>query len=146
MGFDELGQHGMIVGQIEEYKKRKIEFVPLDEQEFVEQNLKIDEIESKEELIEKINQIKLEENKFYKIKLEGTRNFTINPYEIEKYIDKKIIKIKDETKIKINLIELANKNNLKGIFVKNMLQKIQHASEGEKQKLIRAIEIGLEAM
>lgn len=146
MGFDELGQHGMIVGQIEEDKKRKIEFVPLDEQEFVEQNLKIDEIESKEELIEKINQIKLEENKFYKIKLEGTRNFTINPYEIEKYIDKKIIKIKDETKIKINLIELANKNNLKGIFVKNMLQKIQHASEGEKQKLIRAIEIGLEAM
>lgn len=146
MGFDEQGQHGMIVGQIDEHKKVKIEFVPLDEKEFVEQNLEINEIETKEELIEQINQIKLEENKFYKIKLQGTRNFSINPYEIEKYIDKKIIKIKDETKIKIDLIELAKQNNLKGIFVKNMLQKIQQASEEEQETFIKAIEIGLEAM
>lgn len=146
MGFDEQGQHGMIVGQIDEHKKVKIEFVPLDAKEFVEQNLEINEIETKEELIEQINQIKLEENKFYKIKLQGTRNFSINPYEIEKYIDKKIIKIKDETKIKIDLIELAKQNNLKGIFVKNMLQKIQLASEEEREIFIKAIEIGLEAM
>lgn len=146
MGFDELGKHGMIVGEIDNNKKLKIEFVSLDEKEFVEQNIELDEIQSKEELIEKINQMQLEENKFYKIILQGKRNFEVNTYELEKYVNNKIIKIKDNTKIKLDLEELAKQNNLKGIFVKNMLQKMQVAQESEKEKLLKAIEIGLEAM
>ncbi len=146
MGFDELGKHGMIVGEINDNKNIKIQFIPLDEKEFVEQNLSIDEISTKEELIETINQLPIQENQYYKIILIGKRNFSIHPYEIEKHLNPQIIKLKDQTQIKINLNQLAQQDSLKGIFVKNMLQKIQQAPQEQKQKLIQAMEIGLEAM
>ena len=37
---------------------------------------------------------------------------------------------------------MARQNNLKGIFVKNLLDKLKENSE-EKEKIMRAIEIGL---
>lgn len=144
LGFDELGSHGMIVGNIGKDKKLEIAFVPVDKTEFVENILDITEIISKEELIEKLNIMQTEENKYYKIILTGGRNFEINTYEILKLIENKsIIKIKDNTKIKINLEELSKEKSLKGIFVKNMLEKISGDNEEE---IIKAIEIGLEAM
>lgn len=144
LGFDELGNHGMIVGNIEKNKKLEIAFIPIDKTEFVEETLDISEIISKEELVEELNSMKIEENKYYKVILTGIRNFEINIYEILRLIeDKNIIKIKDNTKIKINLEEIAKEKSLKGIFVKNMLEKINQDNEEE---IIRAIEIGLEAM
>lgn len=144
LGFDELGSHGMIVGNIEKDKKLEIAFVPVDKTEFIEERMDVTEIISKEELIEKLNSVEIEENKYYKIILIGTRNFEINTYEILRLIENKnIIKIKDNTKIKINLEELAKEKSLKGIFVKNMLEKIDEENEEE---IIRTIEIGLEAM
>lgn len=146
MGFDELGKHGMIVGEILENKKVNIEFIPLDKKEFVEYELNIEEILSKEELIEKINEIEIEENKYYKIILIGKRNFEIDKYEIQKYINSpNIIKIKDNTTIKIDLEKLSEQNNLKGIFVKNMLEKLNNTEE-DKELILKAIEIGLDAM
>ena len=143
LGFDELGNHGMIVGNIEN-KKLEIAFVPVDKSEFVELELDIETINSWEELIVKLNELPIKDNKYYKIILKGKRNFEINTYEILKNIEnKQILKIKDETKIKINLEELAKQNNLKGIFVKNMLNKIN--AENEEQ-ILKAIEIGLDAM
>lgn len=144
LGFDELGSHGMIVGNIEKDKKLEIAFVPVDKTEFIETTLDITEIISKEELIEKLNSVEIEENKYYKIILTGARNFEINTYEILRLIENKnIIKLKDNTKLKVNLEELAKEKSLKGIFVKNMLEKITIENEEE---IIKAIEIGLEAM
>ncbi len=144
LGFDELGSHGMMVGNIEKNKKLEISFIPVDETEFIEDKIDISEIISKEELIEKLNSMKIEENKYYKIIITGERNFEINTYELLKLIENKnIIKIKDNTKLKINLEELAKEKSLKGIFVKNMLEKITIDNEEE---IIKAIEIGLEAM
>lgn len=146
MGFDELGKHGMIVGEILENKQVNIEFVPLDKKEFVEYELKTDEILSKEELIETINEIQVEDNKYYKIILIGKRNFEINKSDIEKYIiSPNIIKIKDHTTIKVDLEKLSEQNSLKGIFVKNMLEKLNDNQEN-KEVILKAIEIGLEAM
>ena len=147
LGFDELGNHGMIVGEIkEDTKKLNIEFVPIDEKEFVEYEIDITEILTEEELIEKINEIKTEENKYYKIILTGNRQFEINVNNIIKYIqNKNIIKIKDKTKIKYDLEKIAEENSLKGIFVKKLLEKIKQNPE-EKKIIEKAIEIGLEAM
>ena len=61
LGFDELGEHGMIVGEINS-KENELEFIKLDESEFVEIELNCTDINSVEELIEKINEIKIEEN------------------------------------------------------------------------------------
>ena len=114
LGFDELGEHGMIVGEINN-KKLKKEFIKIDEREFVEKELDVSDILSEEELIEKINSIE-GENKLFKIILVGYRNFPIN-INI-KLINKNIIKIKNNTKIKIELKE--NNSTLKGIFIKKL--------------------------
>ncbi len=144
LGFDELGKHGMIVGNIEADKNLEIAFVPVDKKEFVEQEILVDEQNSQEDLIELLNQVQIDENKYYKIVLTGKRNFEINTYEIAKQVqNKNILKIKDHTSIKINLEEISKQKSLKGIFVKNMLEKI---TQENKEEILKAIEIGLEAM
>ena len=143
LGFDELGKHGMIVGDIEN-NKLDLEFISLDKKEFKELELDISEIDFEEELIEKINNLKLEENCYYKIILVGEKNIQINLNNIKKYlINKNIIKLKNNTKIKYNLEKISNENNLKGIFVKELL----NIKNTENEELINnAIEIGLESL
>lgn len=144
LGFDELGRHGMIVGNIDENKKLEIAFVPVDKKEFVELNLPVDDILSKEDLIELINSQEWDENCYYKIILTGKRNFEIEPLEILKYITiQNIIKIKNDTTIKLDLEKIAKEESLRGIFVRNLLEKKTHENE---EQILRAIEIGLEAM
>ncbi len=147
LGFDELGEHGMIVGEIQK-KELKIEFIPLDDEQFKEIEMDISEFLSKEELIEKINQLEIANNEYIKIILIGNRNFEINKYDLLKYIEKqRIIKIKDHTKIAYDLEKIANENTLKGLFAKEMLQKLKQTNEIEEKEIIeKAIEIGLEAL
>lgn len=148
LGFDELEEHGMIVGDIEK-GKLNIEFIPLDEEKFKEIEINVTDILSKEELIEKINELEIQNNEYIKIILIGNRNFEINKYELLKYIEnERIIKIKDHTKIAYDLEKMANENTLKGLFTKNMLEKLnQPKIEEEERKIIeKAIEIGLEAL
>lgn len=145
LGFDELGEHGMIVGEISN-NKTEINFIKLDNREFKELELNVDDIQSKEDLIEKINTLNLDSQNMYKIILVGKRNFEINSREILNLIsNENILKIKDLTKLNYNIDELIKQNNLRGIFVKEVLNKYQNGlcTEEEFQK---AIEIGLDAM
>lgn len=144
LGFDELGSHGMIVGNIDETKKIEIAFVPVDKKQFEEVTLQVDDILSKEELIEIIHSQNFDENRYYKIILMGKRNFEIQPTEILKQITiKNIIKMKDKTTLKLDLEVLAKEESLRGIFIRNLLEK--KTPENEEQ-ILKAIEIGLEAM
>ena len=148
LGFDELGEHGMIVGEIEK-NKINLEFIPLNETEFIEINLDVTEIISKDELIEKINELEIREAQFAKIILIGKRNFEIDRYELYKFTkNERIIKIKDHTKINYNLEKLANNTTLKGIFASEMLKKLKNndLQEDEIQIIEKAIEIGFEAL
>ena len=105
--------------------------------------LNISEINSEEELIEKINGLLLDENKFYKIILIGDKNFEINIYNLFKFIsNENIIKIKNDTKLKINLEEISKNNNLKGLFVKEILDEL-NKNNYNKEILEGALEIGL---
>lgn len=145
LGFDEQGEHGMIVGEAEK-DKFKIKFIPIDKRSFKEILIDISEIYSKEELIEKINEIDIDINEFVEIVLIGKRHFEINKNEIYKLINNKnILKIKNETKINYNLEEIAKENNLKGIFVRRMLKKCEE-NEKAKEEIEKAIEIGLDAI
>lgn len=146
LGFDELGPHGMIVGEMEEETKvLETKFIPVDEKEFTEIEIDVSDIFSKEELIEKINEEKLPDNQYIKIVLIGNRKFEIETLGILKYLtNPNIIKVKDKTKLEINLNELSLQNNLKGIFVKTLLKKIEEEPEN-REKIEKAIEIGLSA-
>lgn len=145
LGFDELGEHGMIIGEIEK-NNLKIEFKKLDDREFVEKEIDITNINSKEELIQIINEENLEEKNMYKLILVGQRNFEINLNNIEKSIlINNVIKIKDKTKSNYNLEEIAKEESLKGIFVKIMLEKIK-SGDYEKEEIEKAIEIALDVL
>jgi len=68
LGFDEQGKHGMMCGEINELTKElSVQFIPIDEKEYEEIEIDISEIQSNEELIEKINEIYVPSNKYYKI-------------------------------------------------------------------------------
>lgn len=145
LGFDELGEHGMIVGEVTK-ERVNIDFIRLDDRKFEEIELKVDEFYSKEDLIERILNLNLDDKDLYKLILTGRRNFEINTREILRVISREnILKIKDCTKINYNLEELSKQNNLKGIFIKEVLEMYKKGlcTEEEYQK---AIEIGLEAM
>ena len=134
LGFDELGKHGMIVGDLTK-NEIKLEFVQLDDEQFKEIEIDVTEIISKEELIEKLNNLEIKNNEYIKIILSGNRNFEINTYELLKYMqNERIIKIKNQTKIAINLEKIANENTLKGLFAKEMLEKLNQENITRRRK------------
>lgn len=145
LGFDELGEHGMIVGNIEK-GKIEVEFIKLDDKEFKELEIDITNINEPEELLEKIETLELNEKDLYKIILKGNRNFEINTYKLYKQIEtRNIIKIKDKTKIGYDLNKIANSTTLKGIFAQEMLNKLNDENI-DKETIEKAIEIGMEAL
>ena len=132
-----------------EKEKIKLKFIPLDEKEFKLKEIDVTEIISREELIEKINELNFNENELIEIILIGKRNFEINTYELNKLIfNEKIIKIKNKTKINYNLEKIANENTLKGLFAKNIKNKLndETLTEEEKEIVEKAIEIAFDAL
>jgi len=139
MGFDELGKHGFIYGEIEK-NKIDISFIPIDNREFVEKELNISDTNSVDEIIEKINNLNLENNNLYKIILVGNRKFEIDILEIHKYINSEnILKINDNTKINYNLESLANENTLKGICVNEIINESNKYTKNELEKILEII-------
>lgn len=144
-GFDELGNHGMVVGEIDEKNKNlSTKFITLDEKEFVEIEMDVSNLNSKEELIENINNIKTDNNKYYKIILIGTKNIEIDINEILKYIENRnIIKLKDKTIVEYDLEKISKEQSLKGIFVKELLEQI---NDENREQILESIYIGLNLM
>ena len=148
-GFDELGEHGFLDVEININNlkiNKKIKFIKIDKRIFEEIKLNISEINSEEELIERIKNIKTERQKNYKVILEGYKNTEIDLNKIQKMVlDENILKVKDFSKVKYDIKELANQNNLKGVFINKILQKEQ---EGmcTKEEAEQAIEIFINAL
>ena len=145
LGFDELGKHGMIVGNVEKGKV-ELEFVPIDSKEFVERDLDVTSMLDLEDLAEKINSGNYSENEYYKISLVGKRNFEIDLYKLNKLIENSnIIKVKDNTKMNYDLEKIARENTLKGLFVKEIMQQMKDNPENE-EVLRNALDIGFEIL
>lgn len=163
-GFDELGEHGFLDVEINKNNSeknnlinlkinnnnlkinKKIKFIKVDKRIFEEIKLNISEINSEEELIEKIKNIKTERQKNYKVILEGYKNIEIDLNKIQKMVlDENVLKVKDFSKVKYDIKELANQNNLKGVFISRILQKEE---EGlcTKEEAEQAIEIFINAL
>ena len=145
LGFDELGEHGMIVGDINK-NSLNLQFIPLDNKEFVVKELDVTDILDLEELATIMNNMIFEENIYYKISLIGRRNFDIDVYKLNKLLTcNNVIKIKDYTKINYDLERISKENTLKGLFVKEILEKLSNNPEDE-EVLENALEIGFEIL
>ena len=145
MGFDELGEHGFITGNLNK-QKLELSFIPADNKEFKELEFDVSNINDFEKLIEEINNLKLDENKFYKIILTGKRNFEIDLLQLNKFIlIENIIKIKNKTILNYNLEELANDTTLKGIFVQELLEEMKKQNYSQEE-IDKILEIGLSVL
>ncbi|MBO5005100.1 MAG: DNA repair exonuclease [Clostridia bacterium] len=145
LGFDELGGHGMIVGEIEK-DKLNLEFIKMDPKTFVEKEIDISDFNSDEELVEKINTLETKEGTFYKLNLVGTRNFEININEINKLnYNKNILKIKNKTIIQYDIENISKETTLKGMFAKEILEQIKN-NPLKKDFFNEVLEIGLEIL
>lgn len=145
LGFDELGEHGMIVGEITK-QGLKTEFIALDKREFKEISMDISEIYSLEEIVEKINDLKLINEDIYKVIFTGKRKFEIDIAKITKLIENEnIVKIKDQTKLDIDIDELENQSTLKGYFIKEV-KSAYNKEEINEDIMQHVIEIGLDIL
>ncbi len=122
------------------------QFVKLDERIFEKKDVWVNNLLSQEDLVEEICQLNLEKNHMYEIVLVGNRQFDINAREILKLIcQENILKVKDKTQTNYDIEEIAKENNLRGIFVREVIKKYQNSNYSEEQ-IKKAIEIGLEVM
>ncbi len=145
LGFDELGEHGVLVGDIEK-DELKVKFMTIDPRQYEEKEIDITEMTSNEEVLEKLQNLVLNNENLYKIILVGKRYFTLNIDEIKKLNSREnIVKIKDKTKVGIDIERIAEENNVRGIFVRNMLERKERENLDE-DFIEKAIEIGLEVL
>ncbi len=138
-GFDEPGEHGMVVGEFKyDFKdKRKIvdyQFVKIDETQFEKIKLDVSNINSTQELIDKLNL----KNNIYKIELIGTRYFDTSNIEEEiKIANKGVCAVEDNTHASYDLNAISKEETLKGIFTKKMLSMMDENPE-QKDKILRS--------
>lgn len=154
-GFDEGGIKGVVLGEFSG-KTLKTKFIETAERAFNTVNIDISDKQTSAEVAEQIVAVLREKygqnfgKNFYKIILNGFvgENANFNNTEILKRISPFVYyaKIRNATKIKVDLNLLKNENSLKGIFVKTMLQKIESEPDSyKKEKLEKALYLGLSA-
>lgn len=134
LGFDEPGEHGFIYGEVNENKLVR-KFIKADSREFIIMEIDVSKYESKEDLIEALNEIDTKDN-LYEIIFVGNRKFDI---EINiKLLQENIVKIKDKTKYSVNLEQKENEKTLTGFFIKNLKEELnnQLITEEEYEKIL----------
>ncbi len=153
-GFDELGEKGVYMGEVSK-GMCSLEFVPVCKRMHICESVDITGLATSSEIAESIiNYLKqkysdsFSEN-LYKIILVGYLDDGINISlpEISSRLNDAVYfaKLHDKTEIKLDFEALAKEPTLKGIFVKNMLSRIEAANDNEKQLLKSALNIGLKA-
>ena len=134
-GFDEVGAHGLVYGEILKGKVI-IKFHKMDDTEFEVKTLDISNCFSANEVLDKL---KLQNN-FYKVILTGIRNIDMNTLkEMIMISGKNVCEIIDKTRMDYDLNGIASQKTLKGIFTKKMLEEIKYNPEKEDQ-IMKAIE------
>jgi exonuclease SbcD len=152
-GFDELGDKGIIIGDIGKGYV-DLEFRKICKRKYIQKEIDItgaSTYEDIEELIMSKIEYKESKNDLYKIILTGEvpEGHIFNTSVIKQKLEDKFyyLKVVDDTKLKIDYDTLKNEFSLKGLFVKKILDKIENTND---EKLIEqyslAMKIGLKSL
>ncbi len=147
-GFDELDQKGVYMGEISKGKVN-LHFIPVSKRQHIHHKIDITSITDIATHILSVLKESYENftDNLYKIELTGTipENLEINIAELTVRLSSNLyfVKIKDSTEYEIDYKTLAAENSLKGIFVKNMLLKLQNTED--KEIIKNALKLGLRA-
>jgi len=151
-GFDELDEKRILVGTVNKAKV-KLSFVNTSITMYRIININISEADKSSKIKEIIRENVNDENakkNFYRIILTGkvSEDLFIHPTGLKKDLadDFFYVEIIDNTEVNIDLYKLSNEKSLKGLFIKNILNRIENTSdELELHKLNLAIRYALSA-
>ncbi len=153
-GFDEDGAKGVIIGTLSK-ENLAYEFYPTARRRYETVEVDIENSNSTVDICSSIlftleNRFGKEyKNNFYKVILKGavSEDTNIELDEIKARLSDSVyfIKLRDNTEPKIDLDTVKKENTLRGRFVKIMLDKITAAEDDDKEKLSKALFIGLKA-
>lgn len=153
LGFDETGEKGVYIGDIDK-NSCELQFVPIQRRMHLIEKIDVTGLENEGKIFDKTLSLLKEKygenfaDNLYKIVLSGEipETFEIDSKEIAERLKTVtyFAKVYDETSIKFDLESIKNEVTLKGVFVKNMLEKIALDSEN-KALYERALKIGLKA-
>ena len=147
-GFDELDQKGVYFGTVSK-NGSDLEFIPVSKRQHIVRKIDITNAEDICKAI--LDDLKANFENYadnlYKIELVGSipPESELNLTEITARLAAVLyfVKLRDKTEFAIDLELLANEPTLKGVFVKNMLEKLKTAED--KEAVNRALNIGLRA-
>ena len=149
-GFDELGEHGMVVGEINDEQLKfsyslenrllsdivKCKFIKMDETQF---EIKEVDITNYTSTVDVLKNMELKDN-IYRIVLTGIKNVDVEKLTEEIKLSKEnVCEVIDETKNDYDLQKIASEKTLKGVFTRNMLIELEKHPENE-YKIMKAIE------
>lgn len=153
-GFDETDEKGVYIGQIGR-GLCDLRFVPMSKRRHICEKIDVTGINSSAEISTAAVTLLREKygeqygENLYKIELTGSisEDFNLNLTEILSRVSEKVYyaKIKDRTEFSVDTEKLAGEISLKGLFVKNMLERINNANEEEREALENALKLGLRA-
>ncbi|MCQ2455049.1 MAG: DNA repair exonuclease [Clostridia bacterium] len=153
LGFDELGEKGVYIGEIDK-NTCELQFFPIYKRMHIAEKTDVSGAKDETEIFRKTVSLlreKYGENfgeNLYKIVLTGEieEDIQIDKNEIAERLKEitYFAKVYDETTIKFDPQKIKNEESLKGVFVKNMLLK---AEQDPENRVIyeRALKIGLKA-
>ena len=152
-GFDELGDKGIIYGDV--YKNNvDLNFIRMSKRNYYIEEVDVSNTLGYSELKEKIlSSIPYKERmtNFYKVIIKGEirEEFNISEEVLQSKLDNEFyyVKIKDKTSKKIDITKISQGYSIKGIFAKKIMDHINNANDEEDEEVIRmALKYGIEAL
>jgi hypothetical protein len=150
LGFDELGEHGVLVGQIGR-RFCSMRFVPISQRNYYYIEVDVTGL-SREDMVKEIKScIRKQagdafEANLYRISLSGDVNenrIVSLDYISAALHDIFYFKLKDNTHVAVDKKAHTGDNSLRGLFLKKMLEKLEEHPDDESLQL--AMKLGLRA-
>ncbi|GFP77301.1 metallophosphoesterase family protein [Clostridium fungisolvens] len=151
-GFDELGEKGIILGEVG-LNFNTLKFIPTNKRTYMVVHVNISDAMNYDDIKEKILEVVNEESRIkdlYKIILTGEIHEDFN-IDLEVMLNKLVeyfyfIKLEDSTKIKMDIAEVIEEHSVKGIFAKKVMEKMDECTEDEKSIYELALKIGIQSL
>jgi len=146
-GFDEEGENGFLIGTVDK-GVINFEYRHTDTRKYITLRYDLGEFTDNTSLAEQIKR-DIDERNLYKIKLVGECNFPLSVEYVERLVEEFCfyVTIRNNTEERINYREYANDYSLMGIFVSNMLEKIDNEeSPVRKSEYERVLRCGVMAL
>ncbi|SMC75074.1 metallophosphoesterase family protein [Papillibacter cinnamivorans] len=145
-GFDELGEKGVLVGEIDDTVR--LRFYPIAKRRY--EILKVDLTESSDPAKALLAVLPTSaENDIYRIILTGeSAAEDLNLVALTALVKDRFfsVTLRDSTSVRRYIWEQAGEDTLRGLFLRRMREKMDAAGEEEREKLALAVRFGLAAL